>query len=380
MISKARRASSLLICLGLGLGLASPAFGWAERGHAIIARVAARLVMMNAGADAAKLGPFLANESMLAHVANIPDIKWRSDSADVIALNGPTHYIDLEYLSPDLRFDNFPKTIAELEERLRHNCALPAAVEAKNNTCANANDPQKPLTSSSAGTVPWRIRQLHGMMRDSFAAASVATSGSKEFTKAIDDALLYGGLMAHFVGDIANPHHTSSDHDGYAIGQGGVHVYFEAEVVSALDLLLEPNVFGWAQRRRPFVALAQHIPASSKDTWSSDPFAVSLAMLLDSHGRMDALNDLDRRFALLKPSIVDHGMKVPGSRRPAAEVAPEFREFIVERLALGADSLSALWLAAWRAGGKPDLSAYKKPGQYPLAPAFVPPDYLGTPK
>ena len=380
MIRKARRVRPLLLCLGLGLGLSSPAFAWAERGHAMIARVAARLVVMNAGADADKLYAFLANESVLAHLANIPDIKWRSDSADVIALNGPTHYIDLEYLSQDLRFDSLPKTIPELEERLRRNCALPPAAEAKNNTCANANDPQKPLTSSSAGTAPWRIRQLHGLMRDSFAAASVAKSGSKEFIKAIDDAMLFGGLMAHFVGDLSNPHHTSADHDGYAIGQGGVHVYFEAEVVSALDLLLESNVYGHVLRHQPFAALVRHIPASIHETWSSDPLAVSMAMVLDSHGRMDALNDLDRRFALLKPSIVDHGMKVPGSRRPAAEVAPEFREFIVERLALGADSLSALWLAAWRAGGKPDLSAYKRPGQYPLAPAFVPPDYLGTPQ
>ncbi len=64
-------------------------------------------------------------------------------------------------------------------------------------------------------------------MIGSFKKAKSEEPGSKEFKTDIQDALVYGGLMAHFVGDASQPYHNTIDHDGYAAGEGGIHSYFE---------------------------------------------------------------------------------------------------------------------------------------------------------
>jgi len=48
-----------------------------------------------------------------------------------------------------------------------------------------------------------------------------AAKEKEKFIEAVNQALLYGGIMSHFVGDLAEPHHTSANYDGWLTGQGG---------------------------------------------------------------------------------------------------------------------------------------------------------------
>jgi hypothetical protein len=343
----------LLACLALtALAVASPrASAWGERGHDLIARVATRVAIARAGGDPsvrALLGP---KEHMLGHLSNIPDILWRNLGKDVEKLGAPTHYVDIEYLTMKPSLADFPLTIAAAETRMRDLCAGKAAAY----VCPTEGQ-EKPQ-ASHAGTAPWRVRQFFERMRAGLSS------------KAIDAALVDAGLMAHYVGDLGNPHHTSRDFNGFERGQGGIHSYVESDIVSSYGFDLDPEVLAYALEKRPFDTIAKGL-ADSKD-----PLAVAIALTLDSHSRLEVLNELDRQHAVTKASSTEKGMKLKAERKEAATVNGHFRPLVVERLATAADTLAHLWLTAWKQAGSPDLREYQSYA-YVVAPEFVPPDYM----
>jgi hypothetical protein len=64
-------------------------------------------------------------------------------------------------------------------------------------------------------------------------------------------------------------------------------------------------------------------------------------------------------------------------RRKPVEAADSYRSFIVERWAVGADSLAKIWATAWNEAGRPDLTGYES-FKYPLKPDFIVPSYLDS--
>ena len=118
------------------------------------------------------------------------------------------------------------------------------------------------------------------------------------------------------------------------------------------------------------------IPAPDRRSWSRDPVALTVALALDSRGRLDAANAIDRKFALLKPSGVgSDGKRLAAERRDPSELRLRLHDLIVERLATAAEVLANLWLLAWEDAGKPDFKGYRS-FAYPVAPEFIAPDYL----
>ena len=181
--------------------------------------------------------------------------------------------------------------------------------------------------------------------------------------------------MAHFVGDLSNPEHGTSDYNGWNISQGGLHNYFETEMVNAQPLLLDQEVYLAALNKKPFANVQKILPEAQRTALSDDPFAVAIAEALDARAHLTALTALDRKVSLLKPSRNDKGMNLKAERRLAEDVAPKFHDLLVERLSAGADTLAHLWESAWKKAGSPDLSGYQS-YEYPVAPAFIKPDYL----
>lgn len=363
----------LLACSLVTVLVAERAYAWGERGHDLVARVAARLVVERAGKDRAALQFFLAKEHQLGHLANVPDIVWRNMGKDVEDLNGPTHYMDLEYVDPAGTWADLPKTPEATVARLEELCAKPP----KGYVCPKDEDKGAPLDLSTTGSAPFRVRQLFNMMKASFERTRGVIG--KEMAVPANEAILYGGTMAHFVGDLGQPLHATTDYDGWSVNQGGLHGYFESDVVDALDLTLDADVFKTALQKKPFSRLEKVVPAADKALLKSDPFAIAAALMLDSRSRVKELLDLDRKTAVTKPSQRDKGMKVKAERKPAAATTGAFRGLVVERLATAADTLATLWVMAWEQAGKPDLSGFKS-YDYATAPAFIKPDYLPAPK
>jgi len=345
------------VCLGLFFSTA--ASGWGERGHDLVTRVAVQLVDHDRNATGKFSKPLLLRAASLGHLANIPDNLWRSDlvSKTIRDENAPTHYIHMDDLGKPVVLKNTPTTWTA------------AAKVAKQNG--------KDL-ATQVGSAPWRIKQLAAAMRRALENCP-AGADNQARRPCTDEAILYGGLLSHFVGDLANPEHSSANYDGWDSGQGGLHAYFEAVVVDSLPLNFEYEVLEHARRRPAYKSrITDALRAAQLDP--QDSLHVAWALAVDSYGRLGELERLDRQHAVLKTGSQQQGVRVPAQRRPPAAVRAAFKPLLTERLALAAETLAALWIAAWVAAGSPDLSGYQSFG-YPvtpdlLRPEFIRPDYL----
>ena len=357
--------------LVLGLALPPSSLAWGERGHDIVTRVAVRLLAAKIAPGTPLAAQFGRREFMLGHLANVPDIVWRNQGEAIEEANAPTHFLDLEYVSPELTFSTIPRTPAQALTRMKELCAAPPRAY----VCAAREGSN--LNESSAGTAPWRAGQLYRLTVDSLKAVS---ANGKSNDAAIDRALLTAGIMSHFIGDLGNPYHATVNYDGWETGQGGIHSYFESAVVSSYRLALDQEVFDAALTGRGLERTLRQLPLAGRSAMSRDPVDMAMALALDSRSRLDAANAIDLRFAVLKKSGTGpDGKRVSAERREASELRFKFHELTVERLATAAEVLAALWFFAWEDAGKPDFKGYRS-FAYPVSPEFIPPDYLSAAK
>ncbi len=347
-----RRSSNLLVHLVVLWTLfhVDAVVAWGERGHDIVARLAARHLVEQG--DEKLFVPFQQREFMLGHLANVPDIVWKSDSVDekIRSSNRPTHYINLDLVNVNpVSIDDIPLDYAALLK------------------VANI----QPVTNiAQLGSAPWRIQQLHQLMTQAFARARESKDRT-DLVKHVNSALLYGGLMAHFVGDLGNPHHTTSDFDGQATGNGGLHAYFETRVVNELGLQLPDRVFQTMQKDDLIEQRLMQWVNADRAGLKRDPLRLSLALTLDSYNHLPKLLALDDQFSLIKRSDKSNTY---ARRRHPRKVKKQYESFIVSRLALSSYVLADLWKSAWQQGGSPDLSGFFS-FYYPTAPGYIYPDY-----
>lgn len=378
------RARTLFGISALITSLSSPAFAWGERGHDAVARVATRVLAESDDTDAQKLGAFLQRkENMIGHLANVPDIVWRSFGKDIDALSAPSHFIDLEYFVGPGRppkAEDMPADIRALLAAMAKNCS-----RAKEAQCVPGKSDDEKL--ATVGHAPFRVQTLTEDLRDTFKAIKALETKAaqeekgkdgqhKDRDKQGDDprtllmhkAILYSGILAHFVGDLANPHHTAVDYDGWHSDQGGLHGYFESEMVDSYPLDFEAVVLDEAERH-PAMAekFAKHPHNYLQQAWE---------LALDSHTHLDELIALDKTYSLLEKSVSgDRDNRKRAKRKDVKDVRSHYRNFIILRLASGADALSRLWLDAWKEGGKPDLGFYRS-YYYDVKPDLIPLRYL----
>ncbi|MFT6407235.1 MAG: hypothetical protein ACJAQ6_000646 [Arenicella sp.] len=326
---------------------AGGAFAWGERGHDLITRVAVQNLRVMSDDKQALVKPFVARDHMLAHLSNAPDIVWRAPYMSDLERqeNYTTHFINLEkvYQGVALWSD------------------LPAdfAVYSK-----DAEEDGR--TAVEVGTAPWRVMQLYKGMVDGLVLAGQAED-KKALEDSVNQALLMAGIMSHFVGDLANPHHTTANYDGQLSGQRGLHAYFESKVLSELSFELSARIAKQAKKN-----WLKSYSKSEQREILSDPKKLVWALVGNSHSRLPTLLQLDRKYSLIEKSQGEKGRAI---RKPVKKTSKRYEKFAVERLSVGAAALSQLWLLAWQQAGSPDLSKFRSYG-YPVKPDFIRPDYL----
>jgi len=352
---------NILILFALMLGLSHKAFSWAETGHDAVTQVAVRKVLAELGNDNGLAKVFLQKQHLLSHLSNVPDIVWKESAGSVVEKNNPTHFVFLDYLTTEPVLALMPETIEQAKEIVRKNCSM----NLPQYPCPEGGFDQNVM--SKVGTAPWRVQQLYNVMKGSFKAISDLAASqqlTKElFEKHVNEALVAAGLMSHFVGDLGQPLHVTKDKSGWDKGQGGIHLYFEVDVVDALPPTLIMDTLSEVLSNQPS-------PNLLKD--ESDPLTLSWRLALNSFHEIPHLLELDKEYAVEIPSVINVS---PAKRKNPFEVAFYFKKIIVERLALSSDLLAYLWTKAWKDGGAPALDSYKS-YFYPVAPDFVEPDYL----
>ncbi len=322
------------------LAVSPSLYGWGERGHHVICEVATRLVLNP------DLAQFLQGRGHQAgHVCNIPDIHWRDLPAQT-KTGENSHFMNPESLG---------YTIGTVP------------------TVFTAIASQKQLSVEQVaidlGSLWWRADQFFRRAQTSAEAAKLAALPqitetqlvTHPYNKAVYQFFTDLFLLGHFAGDASMPYHNTSDYDGWANGRGGIHSFYESACVAAQDLGLVHEVFQIAEPER-----------AQADPWTNTVDKIR-AVSLQAVADRATLEQLD---VILTPSVL--ATRTSAKRPPLAESAQRFRPLITKQLAHSAVLLAQLWDAAYEAGGKPNLKAYRS-YHYPLNPDYVPPDYTAAP-
>ncbi|NUQ68125.1 MAG: hypothetical protein HUU18_07600 [Phycisphaerales bacterium] len=307
-----RVACVVLSLLGVGL------LAWDAPGHRAITVAALRELPADAPA-------FLRDAHVQAQIADLatqPD-RWRGVAlAQLTHINNPDHYLDVEDLEAyALTLDTLPV--------LRHECIRAMVLAKERAGAAFKGRPVNPATDPAKvlewpGFLPYAMAENFGKVRSAMQTYRILESfDDPERADQLDAAranmIAAMGILSHFVGDCAQPLHTTTHHHGW-IGDNpnayttdrGVHAYIDGGVVRLHDLAHADLIAG---------AIGEIPPVNAKDPWPS---------LLDA---------IRRSHALVEPLYV---MEKSGELRQEPG-----RVFILARLADGAATLRALYTAAW---------------------------------
>lgn len=330
------RMHALGLSLVAACCLAAPARAWDAAGHQTIA-----LLAMDRLAKQAAIPDWLAEDAtrrMIAWQSGEPD-RWRGlRTATLRHENEPDHYLDVEDLTP---FGLTLRTVPMLRNEYVKVLALareknPGAMKPYN----PAMDPAK--TQEQPGFLPQAIMEHYEKLRSSMSTLRIlqglpdAASDRRklQIEQAKANVRAEMGLLAHYVGDAAQPLHTTQHHHGW-IGDNpkgyttdkGIHSRIDGAVLTLHKLSYEtlkapaaPDLQGGTIAPKP----ADEAPRVSdpQNPWS------------------DVLTHIERSFAKVEPlyELAKSGEldKDPG------------KAFITERLKDGGAMLGDLYAAAWQ--------------------------------
>lgn len=288
----------LLFALVAILSAAPPLFAWGEAGHTITS-TAATFGLPN------DMPPFFyAAFPDLVYLASDPD-RWRSGGDSIEGASTPDHFIDYEYAAGlPLPRDRY-KFVALLESsgRLR----------------------QYGISNSTVGFVPWRVAELCERLTVLWRNWRAAPAGSPDRRYIEHDIVTISGLLGHYVGDSAQPLHTTWNFNGW-VEENPNHYRNDCDLHSRFE--------------SSYVARAMSVddvvPLLDKPALRSDYFTTAVDFIRHSNSLMETVYRLDRDHAFdeLHP------------------VTAEGKAFTAERLAAGASLLRDLWWSTWRNSAK----------------------------
>ncbi len=316
-------AAVMMVC-------ASSAFAWDAHGHRTIAWLAMDKMQSKLPEDAVK-GPlaFVFSESGRAQVgyqSGEPD-RYRSiHIGQLTHINDPDHYIDLEKL------DQFGLTLSTVPPlRFEYLRAMAIAKHEHPDNVAPYNEKRDiARTQEWPGFLPHSILEHYGKLVSSDRQIRVLESlhdpaRAEQLAAARANVIFEMGQLAHFVGDAAQPLHTTEHHHGWVGANpdgftkaNGFHRYIDTTVLGLHHLTYET---------------VKDQCKIDRTVDKNDPWADVLLHIQRSHDMVRPL------YILQKSGDLD---KEPG------------KVFITERLCDGGAMLGSLYAAAWEASAMAD--------------------------
>lgn len=288
------------LALILTLAAALPALAWGEQGHYIVNEAATTALPADMPHFFYKAFP------ELIWLGYDPD-RWKGGGPSVDAVNNPDHFLDYEFVEglelPSSRYEYID--LLYTSGRLR----------------------KHGIENDKPGFVPWRIAELAQKLQVEFRNWRFSQPGSTEQAIIERDIIHLAGVLGHYVGDSANPHHATWNYNGWVEpnphgypNDCGTHSRFESQFVSRAVDVKDVN---------------PKVPA--KTTLHADYFQVGLQSIKDSNALVEKLYEIDRDGAF-------------DPFDPTPEVG---LDFATDRLAVGATLLRDLWWSAWVNSAKP---------------------------
>jgi hypothetical protein len=319
--------------------LAPVSIAWDAAGHAMITLLALDRF------KAAKGTPAWINETptrdMIAWQSGEPD-RWRGTRTPTLKHeNDPDHYLDLEDLSP---YGLTLRTVPMLRNEFIKTMALArAAAPDKFPPINPAIDTAKTL--EYPGFLPQAIMEHHDKLRSAMntlrileGLADAASDRRKlQIEQTKNNIRVEMGLLSHFVGDAAQPLHTTTHHHGWVgdnpkgyTTERSIHSYIDGTILTIHKLTHES-----LQSRNTTKDQAQ--PAI--EPANAPPAEIPPRVTNTENPWNDVLTHIERSFAKVEPL---YEMKKTGELEKDAGKA-----MIAERLTDAGAMLGDLYAAAW---------------------------------
>jgi len=325
---RAFRALAPLSCSVVLLLFTTSLRAWDYVGH----RMVNQLALADLPADFPAFVREAAAAERIAFLAGEPD-RWRNVDP-WLRQNGPSwtdHFLDVEQLDwagidprtlPSLRLDF---AVAFAAARAAHADRFPSVDPAKNADGVR----QWP------GFLPWSITEWVHKLRSAFAclkAFEEMGGTAEEIANARANVIYTMGVLGHYVGDSAQPLHTTEHYNGWfgPNPQGyttwrGMHSWVDSGFIAKAgitDELLKPRL----------KAPAAFVSGPRAD--GRDPiFVVVMDWFLEQHALVEPL------YKMEKAGLLGH------DEQP---ITPEARAFFEGQLLRGGEMLAALWVTAWQ--------------------------------
>lgn len=343
-----RMARGRAIACGLAAVVASslapaPVLAWDAHGHRIITLLA--LELMGAGDTEPVIPGWLDEPSVrwrIAYQSAEPD-RWRGQPTPALRHeNNPDHYLDLEDLEP---FGLTLRTMPPLRmEYLRVMAAAKAAAPDRFAAYDPSQDPSR--DKEWPGFVAHSMLEHYAKLQSSFRTLRLleihdGPGRAAQIEQARSNVIYHMGVLSHFVGDSAQPLHTTRHFNGWVGGpeanpngyttSTSFHAYIDGGVLKthAIDLAM---LRGACDARRE---------VDAKEPWP------------------DLLSHLERSHAFMVPLYT---MQKDGTLDLEAG-----KTVILERLGDGAAMLAGLYRAAW-------MSSEPSEGEVARFPDWTPAD------
>ncbi len=272
-----------------------------------------------------------ANAERVAFLAGEPD-RWRNvPDLPLKQANALDHYCDMEYITDaGLDWATVPS--------FRYDFVVQFAAGRKaNEKNFQPYDPAKNLdhTREWPGFAPWAITEYYGKLRSEFSYLKVfeELGTPEEIANAQANVLYVMGVMGHYVGDCAQPLHTTKHHNGW-VGENpkgyttwpGLHSWIDGGIIARTNLRF-PQL---AARVKP----AAPVPLAARSDGRDPMFVAVVDYLQTQHQQLEPLYQLEKDGKL--------------GQGEGGVVADETKAFIEARLLEGGQMLGAIWLTAYR--------------------------------
>lgn len=321
---------SLPLLLSVLAVFADTACAWDYAGHRIVNTAALRSLPEDFPAFAREK----ANAERIAFLAGEPD-RWRNVPDLIMKQSGGSwtdHFFNLEQIA-DAGLD--PASVSSF----RYDFIVQfAAGRTKHAEKFAPIDPAKNAdrTREWPGFAPWAIAEQYARLRSAFAYLKVfeELGTPEEIANAKANAVYVMGVMGHYVGDCAQPLHTTVHHNGW-VGPNpkehttwsGIHSWIDGGFIAKAGIKADEVLTR--------VTPAKPISLAARTDGREPLFVAVMDYLLVTHRLVEPLYTMDRAGAF--------------RMNDGAPAKAEGREFIVERLRAGGEMLGAIWVTAWRA-------------------------------
>ena len=329
---------SFTLALPAFLLLAPAAHAWDYDGHRTVNQLALAALPVDFPVfvrepDNAERIAFLAGEA--DRWRNVPDLPIKQSGG-----SWTDHFCDLEQIPhagldlatlPSFRYDFAVQFAAG---RAAHPENFPPIDPAKNSD----------HTAEWPGFAPWAITEYFERLRSAFSYLKVLEELGRpaEIANARANVVYLMGVMGHYVGDCAQPLHTTIHHNGW-VGDNpngystwkNLHSWIDGGFFSKAGITTASLA--------PRVAPATLIPLNARPDGRDPMFVSVLDYLVAQNHLVEPLYRLEKdgKFS----DELEHAGKFHQDTQP---VNAEGRAFIEGQLLVGGHMLGSIWLTAWK--------------------------------